>query len=117
MSNEANTNTSKNRGTQAPPKKEKVRIDNTELVTTFRAEGGGIYHRRPKGKERGFTVAYKLKGRRVTFATSVQHSADTFTKKIGTLKAIEAFHAGRVVTLPLRVKSTSTTLHAMFSWW
>lgn len=77
-------------------------IDNTELVEQFRAEGGRIFHALPYNSgRRGVTFAFKLKGGRIEFATAVQHRNDTFTKKIGTKTAIEHFHAGRTVFLPL----------------
>lgn len=77
-------------------------IDNTELVEQFRAEGGRIYHALPyHSGRRGVTFAFKVKGGRVEFATAVQHRNDTFTKKIGTKTAIEHFHAGKTVFLPL----------------
>lgn len=81
---------------------ETVEIDNTELVETFRSEGGRLYHARPYGSgRRGVTFAFKIKGSRVEFATAVQHRNDTFTKKIGTKTAIDHFHAGKTVLLPL----------------
>lgn len=77
-------------------------IDNTELVETFRAEGGRLYHARPFGSgRRGVTFAFKIKGSRIEFATAVQHRNDTFTKKVGTRTAIEHFHAGKTVFMPL----------------
>lgn len=82
-------------------------IDNTELVRRFRDEGGQIVHLRPMnmGDEkpsRGMTVAYKSKGTRVEFATSLQHRADPFVKKIGTRTAIAHFDDGKTVTIPMR---------------
>lgn len=77
-------------------------IDNTELVETFRAEGGRLCHARPFGSgRRGVTFAFKIKGSRIEFATAVQHRNDTFTKKVGTRTAIEHFHAGKTVFMPL----------------
>lgn len=99
-----------------PEKPAKVAIDNTELVTRFRAEGGGIFHIRPeKPQDRGITVAYKMKNSRITFATAVQHRDDSFTKKIGTKTAIEHFDAGQVVTAPRSHKTLAGTLRAL-SW-
>jgi hypothetical protein len=84
-----------------PAKVEKPVINNTELITRFRAEGGGVFHVRPTAaRPRGMSVAYKDKGTRIEFATSVQHGADAFTKKIGTKVAIEHFDAGKTVTVP-----------------
>lgn len=91
-----------------PAKVVKPVINNTELITRFRAEGGGVFHVRPvkKGDERlsrGITVAYKVRGKRIEFSTAVQHRADAFTKKIGTKIAIEHFDNGKTVTMPLQV--------------
>ncbi len=83
---------------------EKIRpepINNTELVTEFGTEGGRILHIRPSDGNRGMTFAYKRKGGRVTFSTSVQHRHDEFTKKMGTKLAIEHFHDGKTVSLPI----------------
>lgn len=80
--------------------KVKVKIDNTADVEAFRAEGGGLFHVLPTGRRRGMTVAYKVKSRRVEIATSVQHSHDTFTRKIGTKVALEHFKAGKIIVLP-----------------
>lgn len=91
-----------------PQKPEKVIINNTEEVLAFRAEGGGIFHVRPRklwatGKwTRGFTVAYKLKGSRIEVATALQHKADTFCKKVGTKVALQHFREGKVSVLPCK---------------
>jgi len=91
----------RNRGTKAPPAKEKApRIDNTEAVLAFRAKGGRILHVHPEGFLRGVTFAFVAKGNRITFATGVQHTKDAFTRKIGTKTAIEHFNEGKVVVLP-----------------
>lgn len=85
------------------------KIDNTELVETFRSEGGKLFHARPFGTgRRGITFAYKVKGSRIEFATAVQHRNDTFTKKVGTKTAIEHFHEGKTVVLPLGRKALPT---------
>jgi hypothetical protein len=83
-------------------------IDNTELVRQFRAEGGGVMHMRPlrlayqDGRTtRGVTVAFKKKGGRMEIATAIQHRSDCFSKKVGTKTAIEHFHAGKTITLPI----------------
>lgn len=96
-------------------------IDNTDLVNAFRADGGGILHIRSAVSSwgdrailRGVTIAYRLKGSRVEFATAVQHGSDDFTKKVGTKTAIEHFRAGKVVTMPTRTKRT-TDLHYMLT--
>lgn len=88
-----------------PEKPVKEHIDNTEAVTAHRANGGGLFHIRPRrlpsGKwTRGFTVAYKVKGSRIEFATSVQHRADVFCKKVGTKVALQHFNDGKTVTMP-----------------
>ncbi len=77
-------------------------INNTELVESFRDEGGKIVHLREQGTLRGVTFAYKLKGKRIELATAVTHTVDTFTKKVGTKTAIEHFRAGSVIVLPVR---------------
>jgi hypothetical protein len=89
------------------------KIDNTELVSTFHAEGGRVVHVRPDHGKRSMTVAYKLKGSRIEFATSVQNRHDTFTKKIGTKLAIEHFHQGKTVIFPF---STHTPIAETFGW-
>lgn len=94
-------------------------INNTELVAAFREEGGSILHIRPREyanlRTRGLTVAFKLKSGRVELATAVQHRADDFTKKVGTKTAIEHFHAGKTVTLPLRGERPIDNLKVAFS--
>lgn len=90
-----------------PEKPVKEHIDNTESVTAHRANGGGLFHVRPRRRgdgtwTRGFSVAYKLKGGRIEFATSVQHRADVFCKKVGTKVALQHFNDGKTVTLPFR---------------
>ena len=83
----------------------KQKIDNTELVNDFHAEGGRIMHMRPtKWLPRVFTVAYILKSGRIEFATAVTHKNDNFTKKVGTKLAIEHFKAGQVARLPLDLR-------------
>lgn len=93
------------------PNKEKPEpVNNTELVTAFRAQGGGILHIRP-GKfgdrtSRGLTFAFIVKGSRMQIATAVQHRNDSFTKKLGTKTAIEHFLAGQTVHLPINKHDT-----------
>lgn len=78
------------------------KINNTEAVEAFRAEGGGIIHLNPNDTfTRGVTFAYIHKGNRLTFSTAVQHKNDTFTKRIGTKTALDHFHEGKTVTLPI----------------
>ena len=49
------------------------------------------------------TVAYKqINKSHVKVATAVCHSADTFTKKIGTQIAIKNFEAGNTIILPCK---------------
>lgn len=76
-------------------------IDNTEAVKQFGLEGGRILHIRPDNGKRGMTFAYKRKGGRVTFSTSVQHRHDAFTKKMGTKLALEHFYEGKTISLPI----------------
>ena len=96
------------------PKKEP--INNTELVATFRSLGGRVMHLRPSARRRGFTVAYVEKNNRVSFATSVQHTADTFDKKTGTKTAIEAYFEGRTVVLPKGRAKKASTMFREFGW-
>ncbi len=84
------------------PKPKPPHIDNTALVTEFRDGGGHIFHLPPNKSRRGITFAYVQKGRRFELATAVQHSADDFTKKMGTKTAIEHFQSGKTIVLPLR---------------
>lgn len=99
---------------ELPAKPVKQHIDNTELVTRFRAEGGGLFHIRPRRHEdRGMTVAFKLKNSRLTFSTAVQHRSDSFTKKIGTKTAIEHFDAGQTVTIPITKRQTSELIEML----
>lgn len=102
----------------AAPKPEP--IDNTDAVSAFRAEGGHILHQLPQRlgdgtRTRGVTFAFKLKGGRVQIATSVQHRADIFTKKVGTKTALEHFAAGQVITLPTSAKKVSQVANYL-SW-
>ena len=102
---------------EIPVKVKPEPIDNTDLVNAFRADGGGILHVRPSvpfmgsKSARGVTIAYRLKGSRVEFATAVQHGSDDFTKKIGTKTAIEHFRAGKAITMPTRRVKRTTDLH------
>lgn len=99
-----------------PEKPVKEHIDNTEAVAAHRANGGGLFHVRPRRRgngnwARGFSVAYKVKGSRIEFATSVQHRADVFCKKVGTKVALQHFNEGKTVTLPFKsLKSFSMYL-------
>lgn len=107
----------RNRGTKAPPVQPKPEpIDNTELVTQFRAEGGGILHIRPKQAfmsmkpTRGVTLAFKIKGKRVEVASALQHRSDCFSKKVGTKTAIEHFQKGKTLVLPLNSNAPIASL-------
>lgn len=111
----------RNRGSKAPPAKDKpAPINNTELVTEFRRAGGNILHIRPKRifdynhekmvMTKGVTLAFKKKGHRVEIATALQHSVDCFSKKMGTKTAIEHFTAGKTVSLPLRSANSASAL-------
>ena len=111
----------RNRGTQAPPATPRPEpINNTELVAEFRRNGGNILHVRPNrvfDSERnrvivtkGVTIAFKKKGNRIVIASALQHTSDCFSKKIGTMLAIEHFEAGKVVSLPLRSTWPTQTL-------
>jgi hypothetical protein len=101
----------RNRGTNAPVVEPKPKINNTEIVTALRADGGGIVHCRPSSKsDKGFTTAYIRKGRRLIVTTAVQHSADTFSKKVGTKVAIERLRAGNCIVLPLKADESPTIL-------
>lgn len=86
-------------------------INNEALVAEFRDGGGSVLHVRPERLHgdkatwtRGMTLAYVQKGGRIEVATSVTHRSDSFTKKVGTKTAIEHFHAGKTVFLPVRTK-------------
>jgi hypothetical protein len=91
---------------QVPVIEKPAPIDNTQIVENFRREGGGLVHIRPGqaggSSTRGMTFAYKRKGSRIEFSTSVQHRNDAFCKKIGTKLAIEHFLAGKTVTFPMK---------------
>jgi len=90
-------------------------IDNTQLVTDFRTNGGQIFHVRPdKFGRRGTTFAFVQRGRRFELATAVQHSSDDFTKKLGTKTAIEHFNNGKTIFVPL--KPLQEPLH-LLRWW
>jgi hypothetical protein len=98
------------------PKPVKAQINNAVLVENFRGEGGGILHCPPiRSGRKGVTFAFIRKGSRVTFSTAVQHSADTFTKKIGTKTAIGHFHEGHTVTLP--VGTSRRTVNFLLDLW
>lgn len=75
-----------------------------------------VMHFRPNRTHRGFTIAYKRKNRNVVeIATSIVHTNDTFTKKVGTRLAVEAFVAGRTTYLPIPSGCKQTDLtHALF---
>lgn len=90
-------------------------INNTEIVELFRATGGRLFHALPNGKRRGVTFAYVVKNSRIMIATGVQHRHDTFTKKVGTKKAIEHFFAGKMINLPLGKDTHVTTMLSLLT--
>ena len=90
-------------------------INNTERVTAFRARGGRIVHLQSFKGGHGMTVAFIPKNSRVELATSVQHRNDSFTKKIGTMLAIEHFNAGKTIVLPLNTGKHGITDEVMES--
>jgi hypothetical protein len=100
-------------GARAAPE----RIDNTNLVAGFKAQGGRIFHVPPlrnvpgRPKNRGVTFAFRLLKNRIEFATAVQHRNDDFTRKIGAKTAIEHFNNGQTVFFPIHSK-TLAALHA-----
>lgn len=95
-----------------PAKPAKPYINNTELVTQFRAEGGRLFHIHPAPQRRGMTIAYRERSGHVEVATAITHRADCFEKKIGTKTAIEHFNAGRVISVP---KVTNDVLYSLRS--
>ena len=101
--------------------KDIVTADTTEAETTtpngdlLKAHSLKVMHFRPgesSARHRGMTVAYRQQNRNVIeIATSIVHTADTFTKKVGTRIAVEAFVAGRTTFLPIpkHLKGTDLT--------
>jgi hypothetical protein len=96
------------------------RIDNTDLVAGFKAQGGRILHVPPlpnvagRPKNRGVTFAFRLLKNRIEFATAVQHRNDDFTRKIGAKTAIEHFNNGQTVFFPIqRQKSLSDVMREL----
>jgi hypothetical protein len=70
---------------------------------TLRTHGLKVMHFRPTDNTNGLTVAFKQANRNVIeVATSIVHPFDTFTKKVGTRLAAEAFIGGRTAFLPIR---------------
>lgn len=49
---------------------------------------------------RNLTVAFREVGHNIEIATAVVHPSDCFCKKIGTKLAVEAFQAGKRVSIP-----------------
>ena len=94
------------------------KIDNTQLVNDFRARGGRVVHCRATYEtDRAVTVTYIDHGNRMEISTAVQHSADDFTKKVGTKLAIERFNEGKTVVLPRKRSSKpSQALRDMAYW-
>lgn len=87
-------------------------INNTELVNEFRSGGGRVLHLQGSGG-RAMTLAFVQRGGRVELATSVTHTNDCFTRKVGTKVAIEHFRAGKTVFLPLASRHSVTSQLAM----
>jgi hypothetical protein len=87
-------------GTNYPTLTTKVveKVDNGDLLKTH---GLSVVHINRVGYGRSVTVAFKSGKSTVQIATAITHPDDTFTKKIGTQKAVEAFLAGKVITVPL----------------
>lgn len=89
-----------------PPAKPKPEpIDNSILVTEFRAQGGKVLHFNPNeygsARSRGMTVAFVVRSGHIELATAVQHRIDAFTRKMGTRTAIQHFQQGKTISLPL----------------
>lgn len=71
-----------------------------------------VMHFRPGFDLPGMTVAYRPahKGSNVVeIATAITNPCDTFTKKIGTRVAVEAFVKGRTVFIPVMEKKKPIT--------
>lgn len=105
MQNKLRRNLAKNAvaiiGDSRPVTEPKIKINNGPALA---ASGLGIVHvnHRDDGSgDRSMTIAFKQTGNLVEIATSIVHPQDTFNKKIGTSKAIEAFNAGKVIRLPI----------------
>jgi hypothetical protein len=63
------------------------------------------------------TVGYRLKNRHtIEITTSICHSQDTFTKKVGTKNVIDNFYKGKTCLVPL-IKSSGVqnTISMMFN--
>jgi hypothetical protein len=84
------------------PKAPKVKINNTN---SLREQGLSVVHFNTNFLDthitRPVTIVYKMKNRNVIeMATAVCHSADIFTKKVGTKTAIQNFYEGKTIMLP-----------------
>jgi hypothetical protein len=106
MTETTNTETGKTLGELAkdivtqPEPTPTVEPNNGELLKLHELK---IIHFRPTDNRNGMTIAFKQANRNVIeVATSIVHPFDTFTKKVGTRLAIEAFVGGRTAFLPIR---------------
>lgn len=97
-----------------PIKNVREKIDNSKIVDEFRQIGGKILH--VQGSNRSMTLAFIPKNGRVEVATSIVHRNDTFTKKIGTKLAIESFHSGKFIALPIAGRRVTRALQSTFSY-
>ena len=86
----------KNRGTQAPVREPKVRINNAEAIKKANCR---IIHMLHRG--RPATIAYRVEGDKVTYAMSMTHPKDAFCKKVGTKFAVERMLNGEAKTIPV----------------
>jgi hypothetical protein len=97
----------------------KVKINNTQAlkdndlrVRHFFDEDNPNYF----GGGRAFTVVFRKKNRHVMeIATSICHSMDVFSKRVGTVKAIDNFINDRKICIPI-IYNEQETLTLMFSY-
>lgn len=74
--------------------------DNGQLLADNNLQ---VVHIRPDGFRQGMTIAYRPQqhpGQTLEIATAVCSRIDTFSKKVGTKQAVEAFLAGKTVRVP-----------------
>lgn len=97
-------------------------INNSELVTGFRAGGGKIFHLRPDDyrtiggrPRRGMTVAFVIRSGHVELATAVQHRSDVFARKVGTRTAIQHFQQGKTISLPITTYNKGSEMSTLQS--
>jgi hypothetical protein len=93
------------------------KVNNGELLAKH---GLQVMHFHPGIGLPGMTVAYRVPFRSsnvLEIATAITHPNDTFTKKIGTRIAVEAFVAGRTAYVPIvhKKKPASLTLKHYFN--